>query len=104
MTTQGQATYTLSEPAEQDIENLIYYTIEIWGKAQALRYVDGFEKQAQLLAEMPSLGTFLYKPYERLRAFPYGHHVLFYQEKSGGIAVVRVLHKNMSRDLHLGEA
>lgn len=95
------ATYKFSKPAEQDLENLITYTIETWGATQTEIYFNGLEKQAQLLAEMPGLGKTLYKPYEKLRAFPYEHHVLFYQDAPDGIIVVRILHKNMSRDLHL---
>lgn len=95
------ATYKFSEPARHDVENIILYTIETWGKSQAENYFNGLEKQAQLLAEMPRLGKPLYEPYSHLRAFSYEQHILFFQEAPHGITIIRILHKNMSRDIHL---
>jgi len=96
------ATYKLARAATEDIENLVAYTIKTWGVTQANKYYSGLTKQAQLLAEMPTLGT-VYAPYEQLRAFPYERHVLYFSEESHGITIARILHQDMNQALHLSK-
>ncbi|MBV1915730.1 MAG: type II toxin-antitoxin system RelE/ParE family toxin [Pseudomonadales bacterium] len=94
------ATYKLARAASEDIESLVAYTTKTWGVIQASKYYSGLTKQAQLLAEMPTLGA-LYAPYEKLRAFPYERHILYFSEESHGITIARVLHQDMNQELHL---
>jgi toxin ParE1/3/4 len=91
--------YRYAIPAIGDVDNLIRYTIEKWSKSQAEAYFDGLESQVRLLAEMPTLGK-LRK--NKLRAFPYKSHIIYYLEDREGITVVRILHSSMDPDFHLG--
>ena len=91
--------YRYAIPAIGDIDNLIGYTIEKWGKSQAEDYFDGLESQVRLLAEMPTLGK-LRK--NKLRAFPYKSHIIYYLEDRKDITVARILHSSMDPAFHLG--
>jgi toxin ParE1/3/4 len=88
-----------SEPAVDDIEQLIIFTIKKWGRQQAQDYFNGLEEQVRLLAKIPKLGKLRAGG---LRAFPYRSHILYYLKDAEGITVARVLHSNMDPNLHLG--
>ena len=94
------ATYKFAEPAIDDVESLIRYTIGKWGKRQAEAYFSGLERQAQMLAEMPALG----KPvFDGLRVFPYKSHALYFLKEHHGITIARILHESMLPALHLDD-
>lgn len=97
------ATYKIAEPAKADIDNLFTYTIHTWGEAQSEKYYLGFIKQAQLLAEMPSLGK-QYKLYsDEMRVFPYEKHLIYYIEASHGITIMHVVHESKDQENHIDD-
>lgn len=87
-----------SRSAQQDLENIVAYTLTMWGRAQATRYVEGLEELAEQLVDNPKLGKLRAELFDGLRAFSYEKHTLYYQEEPGGIVVVRVLHQQMSEE------
>jgi plasmid stabilization system protein ParE len=85
-------TYSLHPGAEQDIaEALDFYTEEA-GRVVAARFLDEFERAANLLTEYPGLGA----PTTRgrrifpLKVFPYS---LVYRELEGEIRILIVRHQ-----------
>ena len=48
--------YSFTDLAEKDLESIIDYTVESWGREQANKYISGLEELAQTLAENPDLG------------------------------------------------
>ena len=48
--------YKFTDKAERDLEDIIDYTVEHWGKPQAEKYIDGLEELAQTLADNPGIG------------------------------------------------
>lgn len=93
-------TYKLAESAKQDVRDLVEYTVEAWSRAQAEKYYDGLIKQAQLLAEIPTLG----KSYERIKdlhVFPYEKHLIYYIEQPHGITILHIVHGNKNQARHL---
>ena len=89
-----------TEPAADDITEIVDYTIEHWGQDQAMAYIDDLEKLAQSLAERPLIRKVCVEIAEGLRAFPFQSHVLYYVTAEHGITVWRVLHKTMNPSLH----
>lgn len=96
-------TYEFAAAAEADLADIVDYTRHKWDTAQAIKYIDGLESLAQSLAEASTLGKACDDLFTGLRAFPYQSHVLYYLTQPHGIIVVRVLHKSMNVNLHIGE-
>jgi toxin ParE1/3/4 len=93
--------YRFTPEAEDDLQEIIDYTIEYWGKAQAHKYVDGLEKLAAQLAESPGLGTARDQLINGLLSFPFESHVLYYLPQDHGMTIIRILHKRMDVERHL---
>ena len=93
--------YRFTPEAENDLQQIIDYTLEQWGKAQARDYVDGLEALAGQLADNPGLGTDRDQLIQGLLSFPYESHVLYYLRQAHGITIIRVLHKRMDAQKHL---
>jgi plasmid stabilization system protein ParE len=43
-------------PSKEDLEKIVRYTRDTWGSGQAVEYVSGLRKQANLLAQTPEVG------------------------------------------------
>ena len=95
--------YSFAESAEDDLTNIVQFTLENWGPDQALAYIDGLEKLAASIADNPGMGNPCDKLEPGLRAFPYESHTLYYLTHDQAITVIRVLHQSMNAALHFGE-
>lgn len=87
--------YKFTEKAESDLAAIIDYTVETWGEAQAVKYIDGLEELAATLAQTPDLGKAREDIHKGLIVFPYERHLLFYRKERNGITIVRILHDSM---------
>lgn len=86
--------YILSKRAVDDIHLVGEYTIDRWGKAQAVRYLQGLEEALQKLADAPN--TFGRKRDDLKKGYYsslYENHVIFYKKQKAAIRIVRVLHQ-----------
>ena len=92
--------FKLSAKAEHDLEDIIDFTLSRWGVDQAMKYVDGFEELARMLARTPALGKSRDDLHKGLLAFPYESHLLFYVKDRQNITIVRILHESMSTSRH----
>ncbi len=92
--------YQFTPEAKNDLQSIIDYTIEHWGKKQAHKYIDGLEELAANLAENPGLGTDRNQLTHGLVSFPYVSHVLYYVVQEHGITIIRILHKSMDSKQH----
>lgn len=89
--------YTLSKPADQDLEHIFDYTEEEFGIDQALNYLNDLEILFDQLVINPELGRERNKIKPGLRSIPKTSHVIFYRIMPNNIRIIRVLHG--SRDL-----
>jgi toxin ParE1/3/4 len=77
--------------------------IEIWeyiaedNVARADAFIDSINVMLNKLAEYPLLGRARPELTPKLRSFPIGRYVLFYEPTADGIELLRVLHS--SRDI-----
>jgi toxin ParE1/3/4 len=85
----------LSLRARADLLSIGAYTLQTWGGAQAVRYLDGLEKFGKVLAANPALGRACHFIRPCLHHFEKGRHVLFYRQEESGILVSRILHQSM---------
>jgi toxin ParE1/3/4 len=93
-------TVRLSGKAKADLLSIGSYTLETWGKAQALRYLNDLEDCAKTIAANPLLGRECGWIRPGLHRFETGRHVIFYRPDKGGIILVRILHQSMMPNRH----
>lgn len=91
-----------ADRAKNDLKEIVAYTKEKWGTAQAVSYVSGLKKQTEILANMPTMGK-LYEAYEAqgVHVFPFEKHLIYYIENADGITIIHVNHKAMEQSLHV---
>lgn len=88
--------YVLRPKAVEDMTSIWDYTIEMWGREQAERYVRMLDRTFSELVVNPNLGRscdFIRQGYRKYRV---GRHLVFYRTFEGDIEVVRVLHQSMN--------
>ena len=72
--------------------------IEIWtyiaqdSPAGADRLLDEIDEKSRTLAQQPFIGKARDELGAKIRSFPIGNYVLFYQPIEDGIEIIRVLH------------
>jgi toxin ParE1/3/4 len=93
--------YSFTPEALEDLENIVLYTVEKWGKPKAKNYINGLNLLASHLAQTPGIGRERSELHDVLFSFPYTSHTLYYTPSKKGITIVRVLHKNMHTGNHL---
>lgn len=89
------ANYTLSELADEDIQEIAAKTLTTWGFEQARIYIENIHKAMLMLADNPSLGKSRKELFTEAKSFPVGKHIVFYKRCDGGIEVARILHQHM---------
>ena len=77
--------------AEQDLDD-IYNWIADQSPANADRYIERIISTIRHVAEMPQMGVLRLPNYPKIRSFPVGSHLVFYQLIDSGIEVIRVIH------------
>jgi len=96
-----------SPRARHDITEVLRYTLERWGKAQAREYRDLINAALRTIAADPSCGKLRGA---RPRVLSYhikqpgrdARHLLFYRVTASGVVeVIRLLHDSMDFDRHL---
>jgi toxin ParE1/3/4 len=98
-------TYRKTRRADEDLKEIYRYTRRMWGRDQAVRYIQGLQQRFIALADSPLSGTVRedLQP-EGLRSFVHGSHVVFYQQQPYGVLIVRVLHGRQDVRAHLGSS
>ena len=83
--------YYLSSKADDDIDDIVDYTVETWGESQTHIYVTELYQFLQTLADNPDLGRSASEFAALLRRCNYKAHTIFYEPTEKGIFVVRIL-------------
>ncbi|MBC7654620.1 MAG: type II toxin-antitoxin system RelE/ParE family toxin [Oligoflexus sp.] len=90
-------TYKLSNEANEDIENIWYYTFINWSLVQADRYINLIFEEIEFLSTHPNSGkdySFFKKNY---RCSKVKSHLIFFKnsDNMNEIEIIRILHQNM---------
>ena len=87
------ASFQYSRRAEQELADILAYTKERWGKAQAETYLQELADTFNLLARYRQMGRTFSHIRPSWRRFEQASHIIIYQPISGGIRIERILHK-----------
>ena len=83
---------TLSPKASLDLAAIFNYSLQVWGAEQAGRYLARLFSGLDLLVDTPYLGRQLGGRLGAIRILNIGEHIAYYQIRSSGVYVIRVLH------------
>lgn len=92
--------YRLSPAAERDLADIWHYTNKQWGKEQANRYTRGLKVMCAKLAETPQQGQGCSNIRLGYRRRGTEHHMIYFQQTSYGVAIIRILHQRMDAARH----
>tara|TARA_R110002049_G_scaffold204853_2_gene375326 strand:+ start:71 stop:361 length:291 start_codon:yes stop_codon:yes gene_type:complete len=93
--------YTLSSRADNDLDDITDYTLEIWGENQTRDYITGFLQCFQSLANKPNHGRNAPEYAPLLKRYNYKAHTIFYEPTDQGIFVVGILGQRQDFERHL---
>lgn len=97
--------YILSNEAENDLENIWFYTFQTWSIRQADSYLNIIVSQIQHIANNPKVG----KDYGKIRKGYFRSkiksHYIFYKidKRNKVVKVVRILHERMDIETRINE-
>ena len=91
--------------ARRDLDGIWSYSVERWGRDQAIRYLLALADAWQAIADGTWQGRPMDAARQGYRALATGSHLICYrQAKDGAIEVVRILHERMDVPNRLGRA
>ena len=85
-------TLEFSTLARSDVDDILLYTIESWGRSQLVEYKVKLEDAFEILRKNPYIGS---KKELSYRSFSVGRHYIFYRIDNEVIYIVRILHNKM---------
>lgn len=90
----------LSHIAEQQLEDIWFYTLSEWGENQAIDYVGKLEQGIRQLLEHPYLGKARPEIQQELRGLPIQKHLIFYRVSDEFVDIIGILHSRVDVDSH----
>jgi toxin ParE1/3/4 len=91
----------LSPQAEDDFTDILQYTLETWGEAQALAYRAVLDKALLAIRHNPRIGHVRPELSAAHRIFFAGRHLIVYRVGETAVYVSRILHERMDIGRHL---
>jgi len=95
------AAYTLRELAQNDLEEIWFYTYEEWGLVQADSYLQSLITRFDCLAKSPYSGRKRDDIKTDYYCFPEGTHLIFYTIHENTIDIIGIPHQRMDIVSHL---
>jgi toxin ParE1/3/4 len=92
--------FRFSPLAERDLADIADYSTDIWGEAQADRYLDELSKCFARIAANHALGRRCDSLHRGFRRIESGKHVIFYEPQKQGVYISRILHQSMLPNRH----
>ena len=90
--------YEIAARAAADLLEIVRYTHQAWGQAQAEHYREELDLALRQLSLTPDVGRKREAIAPGLRSFPVAQHVAFYMQLKGKISILRILHPRMNAD------
>jgi toxin ParE1/3/4 len=87
--------FNITPRAKEDLRRIWSYSFEIWGEAQADKYVTDIYERFSWLAKRPQIGKHRPDIEKGYYCFPQGSHLVFYLIRDGYIDIIGVPHKEM---------
>jgi toxin ParE1/3/4 len=97
--------FKLSRKAEEDLERIWLYTLEIWSKEQADRYLSLIFDEIEFITANPKTGQDFDHIRKNYRYSKVKSHLIFYKHKKSEdvIEVIRILHERMDLENRINE-
>ena len=97
--------FKLSRKAEEDLEEIWLYTLGIWSKEQADRYLILIFDEIEFLTANPKTGQDFDHIRKNYRYSKVKSHLIFYKHKKSEdvIEVIRILHERMDLENRINE-
>ena len=89
----------LSLQAEQDLADILRYTMDRWGEKQQEKYQESLDRAIRSIEKSPDIGR--YKSLYAMYFLNVERHVIAYKVIEKEIFIVRVLHQRMDAKRHL---
>ncbi len=89
-------TITLSNRAQNDLDEIREYTVKQWGREQWLKYYRGLVSAFEVIAENPEKGRARNLFYPDMRSVNYERHVVFYKRikaNDNEPVILRIVHQ-----------
>ena len=93
--------YGLTKRAEADLFHIFLYGYEQFGSKQAEAYAAELEHVFQLLADNPRMGREAETIARGVRRHEHGSHIILYEEASGGVLILAIVHSRSVKRLAL---
>lgn len=94
--------YNLTKKAQQDISDILDYTLENFGSKQVILYYEALRRKFSKLSENPLLCRERKEFIPPVRIHHHKHHLIIYiLQNDGNILIARVLHENMDIQSHI---
>jgi plasmid stabilization system protein ParE len=87
--------YDLTPEAEEDLKDIIRYTIRQWGTEQGQRYANLLSSGLNRIAENKAVSRTFSQKYPELRVTRCEHHYIFYLPRSPRPLIIAVLYERM---------
>lgn len=96
--------YFLSQKAEDDLEEIWFYSFRTWSKEQADEYIRLIISQIEFIAENPNSGTDISEIRKGYFKSRIKSHYIFYKidSEKQSIQIIRILHGMMDIETRIG--
>lgn len=96
-----ELTLFLSPKAEDDLTDILQYTLENWGNSQINVYREILNKALQTIKQNPNIVQSRKELPNGHRIFPAGQHLIIYRVTEDAVYVSRILHRRMDIGRHI---
>lgn len=93
--------YSFTDKAEKDLEGILNFTLQHWGKKKVVEYLNGIESSALSLCSNPAMGIDRSELIPGVRSITYASHVIYYTQTNTHLIIIRILHCSMDPHLQL---
>lgn len=84
--------YRLSPAAQDDLEDIWQYTVQMWSADQAETYLRGLAEALGILVAHPNIARERRDIIPPVRLHPYRSHLIVYRVEPDHLSVIRILH------------
>ncbi|AOH82791.1 hypothetical protein AWL63_01135 [Sphingomonas panacis] len=91
----------LSRKAKADLDDIRDYSVQRFGEARAILYLDPIEQAFRRILQFPESGASRSDLSTELRSISVGRHRLYYRVYAERVRIVRILHHAMEIERHL---
>ena len=94
--------YLIRKAAENDLEDIWLYSLEMWGVEQADSYILSLIERFEWLSNSQKMGRKRDDIKAGYFSFPEGEHVIFYKLTNGMVDIIGIPHHSQDVVSHLG--